>query len=144
MAAEDPLTPGEIRRALKRLEEEDRSLAERITRVAAEMLPVKLWDSEHRALGDRVNRHEIASDADRARIERESDEEARRLEAEIAALRRALEREVEERQKEIKADRDERSKRAEITWQKALGLAMALIAVAGVIVAVLALAKGIK
>lgn len=144
MPDDDPLTPGEIRRSLKRLENEDRSLAERITRVAADSLPVKLWDSEHRAASDRQDRHEAASDADRARIERDAAEAVRRVEAEVAAVRRTMEHEIESLQAEIKADRDERNKRSEITWQKILGLVMALTTVAGVIVAVLALAKGIK
>lgn len=144
MPDDDPLTPGEIRRSLKRLEDEDRSLAERITRVAGESLPVKLWDAEHRAATDRQDRHEKASEAERARIERDADEAAHRLEADIASVRRALEHEVKERQREIEAVRNERNKRSEITWQKVLGLVMALTAMAGVIVAVLALAKGIK
>jgi len=140
---DDPLTPGEIRRSLQRLEGEDRSLAERITRLAAEMLPVKLWDSEHRALSTQLDRHEKAAEADRARIERDADESTRRLEADIAAVRRDLEREAEDRRKDIKAVRAERSKRSELTWQKMIGLIAALAAIAGVIVTLLGQSKGL-
>jgi chromosome segregation ATPase len=121
VAAEDPLTPGEIRRALKRLEEEDRSLAERITRLAAEMLPVKLWDAEHRALGDRLERHEKSAEADRIRLEKSQ----------------------EDLREEIKDVREDQEKRSAVTWQKILGLFAALVALAGVIVTLLGQSKGI-
>jgi predicted nucleic acid-binding Zn-ribbon protein len=119
---DDPLTPGEIRRSFTRLENEDRSLASRITSLAAEMLPVKLWDSEHRALRDRMQRHEKAAETDRAR-----------LEAEIKELR-----------EEIKDVREDQEKHSEITWQKVLGLVLALATIAGVIVSLMGQSKGIR
>lgn len=121
MTDDDPLTPGEIRRSLKRLEGEDRSLADRITRVAAEMLPVKLWDSEHRALGDKLDRHERAAETDRVRLEKA----------------------IEDLREEIKDVRDEQEKRSDVTWQKVLGLIAALAALAGVIVTLIGQSKGI-
>lgn len=128
MTDDDPLTPGEIRRSLKRLEGEDRSLAERITRVAAEMLPVKLWDSEHRALGDKFDRHERGAESDRKRLEKA-----------IEGLREEI-KDVREEQKDL---REEREKRSEVTWQKIVGLIAALAALAGVIVTLLGQSKGI-
>lgn len=128
MTDDDPLTPREISRSLKRLESEDRSLADRIMRVAAEMLPVKLWDSEHRALGDRFDRHERAADADRKRMEKA-----------IEDLREEI-KDVREEQKEM---REEREKRSEVTWQKIVGLIAALAALAGVIVTLMGQSKGI-
>jgi predicted anti-sigma-YlaC factor YlaD len=121
VADEDPLTPGEIRRSLKRLEGEDRSLAERITRVAAEMLPVKLWDSEHRALGDKLARHEKAAEDDRRRLEKA----------------------IEDLREDMKDLRDEQEKHSEVTWQKVLGLVVALATIAGVIVTLMGQSKGI-
>lgn len=121
MAAEDPPTLGEVVRAIKRLEHEDRALAERITLLAAETLPVKLWDSEHRALGDKFDRHEKAAADDRKRLERA----------------------IEDLREEIKDVRDEQEKRSDVTWQKILGLVAALIALAGVIVTLLGQSKGI-
>lgn len=129
MAAEDPLTPGEIRRSFKRLEDEDRSQAERITRLAAEMLPVKLWDSEHRALGDKFDRHEKAADADRRRVEKT-----------IEDLREEI-KDVRDDQKDM---REEQEKRSEVTWQKVLGLIVALATIAGVLVTLIGQMKGIK
>lgn len=122
MTDDDPLTPGEIRRSLKRLEGEDRSLAERITRVAAEMLPVKLWDSEHRSLTDKLDRHERAAETDRARLEKQ----------------------IEDLREEIKEVRDEQEKRSDVTWQKVLGLIVALATIAGVLVTLIGQTKGIK
>lgn len=144
MPDDDPLTPGEIRRSFARLESEDRAQAARTTNLAAEMVPAKLWEAEHRAMADRQDRHETASNANQVRIERDMDEADHRLETELDALRLSVERENKDLRKEIKSVRDERAKRAEITWQKVVGLVVALATVAGVIVAVLALAKGIK
>lgn len=121
MAAEDPPTLGEVVRAIKRLEHEDRALAERITLLAAETLPVKLWDSEHRALGDKFDRHEKAAADDRRRLEKA----------------------IEDLREEIKDVRDEQEKRSEVTWQKVVGLIAALAALAGVIVTLLGQSKGI-
>ena len=122
MAAEDPLTPGEIRRAIARLEGEDRSLADRLTRVAADMLPVKLWDAENRALGDKLDRHEKASDAAHRRIERD----------------------LEELRDKLEELREEREKHSDVTWTKVIGLITALATLAAVIVGVVGLTKGIK
>ena len=122
MGGEDPLTPGEIRRALARLESEDRSLAERMTRLAADMLPVKLWDAEHRALSEKLDRHEKAAADDRHRIEKA----------------------IEGVQDDLKDMRTEAEKHSEVTWQKVLGLLVALATIAGVVVAVLGQTKGIK
>jgi len=119
---DDPLTPGEIRRSLKRLEDEDRSLAERITRVAAEMLPVKLWDAEHRALGDKVDRQERAAEERQRRIDKA----------------------IEDLQKDFKDMRDDQEQRSAVTWQKVLGLVVALATIAGVIVTLIGQTKGIK
>lgn len=121
MAAEDPPTLGEVVRAIKRLEHEDRALAERITLLAAETLPVKLWDSEHRALGDKFDRHEKAAADDRRRLEKA----------------------IEDLREEIKDVRDEQEKRSEVTWQKVVGLIAALAALAGVIVTLIGQSKGI-
>lgn len=144
MSDDDPLTPGEIRRAFVRIEREDQARDARIVSLAAEMVPVKLWEAEHRALTDRVAQDKAVSDADRARIERNLNEATRRHDVDITAVRSALEHEVEELRDEIKAVRDDHSKRAEVTWQKVIGLIAALAAVATVIVAVLGQSKGIR
>lgn len=122
MVVEDPLTPGEIRRALERLELADRTLGDRLTQVASDMLPVKLWDAEHRALGEKLDRHEKAAEAAQKRVESELD-----------GLH-----------EEIKECRDERDKHSELTWTKILGLITAVTALAGVIIGVLGLTKGIN
>lgn len=122
MSDDDPLTPGEIRRSFKRLEEEDRAQAARLTSLAAEMLPVKLWDAEHRALGDKVDRQEKVAE-----------ERQRRNEKAIEDLR-----------EEFKDMREDQEKHSEVTWQKVVGLIAALAAIAGVIVTLIGQSKGIK
>lgn len=122
MADEDPLTPREILRSLKRLEDEDRAQASRLTQLAAEMLPVKLWDAEHRALGDKLERHEKAAE-----------ENQRRTEQAFKDLR-----------EEIKDMREDQEKHSEVTWQKVVGLIAAFAAIAGVIVTLIGQTKGIR
>jgi predicted nucleic acid-binding Zn-ribbon protein len=121
VATEDPLTPGEIRRAIERLELADRTLGDRLTQVASDMLPVKLWDAEHRALNEKLERHEKLAETTQKRIEDE----------------------VDGLHEEIKEIRDERDKHSEITWTKILGLITAVTALAGVIIGVVGLTKGI-
>jgi hypothetical protein len=58
VAGEDPLTPGEIRRALERLERADQAQADRTTQVASDMLSAKLWDVQRRVIEEKLNRHE--------------------------------------------------------------------------------------
>jgi chromosome segregation ATPase len=122
VAAEDPLTPGEIRRAIDRLEKEDRAQADRVTQVASDMLSTKVWDAEHRALSDRLGRHEKAAEDTQKRIEHE----------------------IDEIRDEIKDVREERDKRSEITWTKIIGLIGAMAALAAAVVGVVGLTKGIK
>jgi hypothetical protein len=114
VATEDPLTPGEIRRAIERLERADQALNNRITQVASDSLTVKLWDAEHRALNEKLTRHEKAAEETQKRIENE-----------------------------IVEIREERDKHSEITWTKIIGLVTALTALAGVIIGVVGLTKGI-
>lgn len=121
MVAEDPLTPGEIRRAFERLEQADRTLGDRLTQVASDMLPVKLWDAERKALDEKFERHEKDAEEDRKRIERD-----------VAGIRG-----------DVKKIREERDKHSELTWTKILGLITAMTALAGVIIGVVGLTKGI-
>jgi predicted anti-sigma-YlaC factor YlaD len=118
---DDLLTNGEIRRVIARLEAEDRSLAIRLTNLAAEMVPVKLWDSEHRALIDKLAQHEKSADASRARLEKA----------------------IEEVERQLQRMREEQEKRSEVTWQKVTGLIVAMATIVGVLVALLGVSKGI-
>lgn len=121
MTDDEQFTTGEIRRAIARLESEDRSLAVRLTNLAAEMVPARLWDAEHRALTDRLVQHEKNAELDRTRLEKQ----------------------VQENGKQIQRIRDGQEKRAEVTWQKVTGLVVALATIAGVLVALIGQSKGI-
>lgn len=133
----DDMTPGEIRRSIERLERAQQQLA-------VDMVPAKLWASEHQALNDRVGRHELDARETQARVERDWADRHKALGREIADLRKLVEREVEDLRAEIKAMRAERVRRSEMTWQKWVGLIGALAALALVVVTMVGQAKGIK
>lgn len=132
MADEDPLTPGEIRRSLKRLEDEDRAQAARLTQLAAETLPVKLWDAEHRSLIEQLHRHE-----------KESAERTARLERALDAYKATCDKRTEDIEDDVQKLREDRDRRSELTWQKIISLVVALATIAGVIVALMGQSKGI-
>jgi signal transduction protein with GAF and PtsI domain len=118
---DDHLTNGEIGRAIARLEGEDRSLAVRLTNLAAEMVPAKLWEAEHRALTDRLIQHEKGADADRKRLEKA----------------------IGDVEVQVRRIREDQEKRSDVTWQKITGLVVALATIAGVLVALASLSGGI-
>ncbi len=118
---DDGLTPREAGRAIARLETADQALAAQITRLATELLPVALWNVQHKALVEHI-----------ARVEQSTKD-----------LGQTLSGDVDEVRKEIRDLRDETSSRAELTWQKAIGLISALAALALVVVTLLGQSKGI-
>jgi len=126
--AED-VTLGEIVRNLARIEAEQR--AQR-----TDMVPSKLWASEHQALLQQLAEHIRHADQVRMRLERD-----------IADVRREHTRDMKTLREEVKEDFDdlraEQSKRSEFTWTRVLGLVAAVAAVAGVIVAAIAMSKGV-
>jgi DNA repair exonuclease SbcCD ATPase subunit len=129
---DEGLTPREIARAVARLEAADQALAAQITRLAAELLPVSLWDVQHKALVERVVRAEQDITAVRARLEKATEE-----------LERVQAGDIEKVRKEIRELRAEGTSRAELTWQKIIGLIGALAALALVVVTLLGQSKGI-
>lgn len=121
MTDDDELTNGETRRAIARLEAEDRALAARLVNIATEMVPAKLWEAEHRALTDRLIQHEKGAESTRQRLEKA----------------------VNDIEKQIKRMREDQEKRAELTWQRVMGLIVAMTTIAGVIVALIGQSRGI-
>lgn len=89
----DDLTPGEIRRTLDRIERQQqdtqRAMDDRVTKLAADMVPTSLWAAEHKALADDVR--DLASDMQQAvtRIEATSLERMQTLRGEIKSVRQA-------------------------------------------------------
>jgi hypothetical protein len=87
----EELTPGEVRRSLERLERSQqdgqRAMDDRITKLAAEMVPTPLWQSEHKTLAENV-RH-LADDWREStdRIEKTSQERMATLRGEIGGVR---------------------------------------------------------
>lgn len=121
MTDDDELTNGETRRAIARLEAEDRALAARLVNIATEMVPAKLWEAEHRSLTDRLIQHEKGAESTRQRLEKA----------------------VNDIEKQIKRMREDQEKRAELTWQRVMGLIVAMTTIAGVIVALIGQSRGI-
>jgi hypothetical protein len=124
--ADDDLTHGEIARTLRRIEREQyaaqRAVDDRITKLAADMVPTSLWASEHRSLKEDVDDVKKDMDAGFARIEAAATERHKATGREIAALKT-----------DIKAIREEREKKTAATWQITIALIAALAAVALVI-----------
>jgi len=87
----DEMSPGEIGRTLERIErqqqEGQRALGDRMTKLAADMVPTTLWSAEHKAVVDNV--HDLEGDMHDAiaRIESTSQERMTTLRGEIAGVR---------------------------------------------------------
>jgi ribosomal protein L16 Arg81 hydroxylase len=141
--AEGDLTLGEIGRSLIRIEAEQRALAARITESAREMVPAKLWAAELLALQQALAEHIRQSDQTRERLERELAETRKAHVRELAAAREEIKEDVDDVRGQVKDVRDAQSKRSEFTWQRVLGLLALAATVAGVVVAALALSKGV-
>jgi hypothetical protein len=143
----DDLTLAEIARNLARLEAGQQKLGDRIVESARESVSANLYAAEHQALMNAHAEHVRQSGVDRDRLERSITDLRKQHERDNAALRAALDREIEqardENEKQIEALKKDREARAQWSWQKGLGLAMAVISIVGVIVAALAASKGI-
>jgi hypothetical protein len=124
---DEAMSDGEIRRSLERIELAARATNDRIAETSRQMVPTELWQSEHRAVLDKVEHLTRDTTDGQARLEKT-------LGREIRDLKALVEREVEDLRGEIKAMRTERARRSEITWQKITGLVAALGGVALVIV----------
>jgi hypothetical protein len=144
---DDDLTIPEIARSLRRLEESDRSLGNRITESAREAVPAKLWAAQHQALEGALAEHIRQSGTDRERLERAVAEMRKAHDRDVRSLRDDLDKEIgqarAENRTQIDALKAEREKRTEFTWQRAVGLLSAALALAGVIVAAYAASRGI-
>lgn len=92
--ADDP-TLGELSRNIKRVEDRLESSSkngdDRLTKLAAEMVPTELWRAQHQSLGDDVKdlKDYVRDGFDR--IERTSLERKANLDAQITAIRKAQE-----------------------------------------------------
>lgn len=138
----DEMSDGEIRRSFDRIERDIRSVGDRLTQTARDMVPSALWSAEHQALVDRIARGEQTQTVESGRLEKMVESSFRNLGGEVAGLRALVEREVEDLREEVKDLRTERDARSQITWQKVLGLIATLAAVATVVVTLMGNAKG--
>lgn len=91
----DDLTPGEIRRAIERLEQaqkdSNKASDDRVANLAQQMVPAALWAAEHKALVDDVKHLETDVHEGFDRVERISVERRTVLEADITKIRKGLE-----------------------------------------------------
>ena len=141
------MTPGEIRRSIERLErsqqDAQRAMDDRITKLAAEMVPTPLWQSEHKGLVEDVKH--LAEDVREAvgLIERTSQERMATLRTEIGGVR-------DQAAAVRKAQGDHlKSHEADRTWSRSKTLTVIAIAVgaaatlAGAYIAAFAAAGGV-
>lgn len=138
----DEMSDGEIRRTFERIERDVRSVGDRLTQTAREMVPSTLWAAEHQAALDRISRAEQQQSAEFARLEKAQDSSAKALDEDIEDVRGEIKALRTQHEADIKAVRTERESRAQFTWQKAIGLVAALAAVATVIVTLLTSSRG--
>lgn len=128
----DEMTPGEMYRAVRRLEEADRSLGDRITETSRQMIPAPVYAAELKAIVERIDHHERDAATDQARLEQSLESVRRGLQGQVAELKTA-----------IAGVQAMQEKRSELTWTRVLGLIMALLALAALIVGVLQLSGGV-
>ena len=155
----DDLTPGEIVRSIRRLEESDRALGDRITGLAGQMVPTELWSAEHRGLVEDVKHlgedvKEGLDRAERAAIDRRATLQARDAELEklIEAVRAESKAEAKSLRGEIRGLREALDQKAakRTEWSRQLkitvfGIAGAVLAaVAGAWITALLTSKGIR
>jgi hypothetical protein len=149
--ADDSMTPGEIARTFQRHAEDLRSIDGKITDLAKAMVPTELWAAEHRALQNDLVEHErdtrdAFTRAEATSLERRSALQTKdaELEARIEALRKDVFRKIADLEASFNAKLNAERQRA--TNEEAHGtaktanwiaLAIALISVAGLIVALL-------
>jgi len=134
------MAPGEVRRAIERLERSQRdtqkAVDDRVSELARKSVPLELWAAEHRALGEDVKHLKDDVRQDVERLERTSLERLGNLNAQIAALREA-------QAEHEKAHRENNAWSRSRTWQ-AIGIAVtALAAIAAAWIGALAAAKGV-
>lgn len=140
--AEERMSDGEIRRTFDRIERDVRSVGDRLTQTAREMVPSTLWAAEHQAALDRITRAEQQQAVESARLEKAQESSARALGEDVEDLRGEVKSLRTQHEADIKALRTERESRAQFTWQKAIGLVAALAAVATVVVTLLTSSRG--
>ena len=136
------MSDGEIRRTFDRIERDVRSVGDRLTQTAREMVPSTLWAAEHQAALDRITRAEQQQAVESARLEKAQESSARALGEDVEDLRGEVKSLRTQHEADIKALRTERESRAQFTWQKAIGLVAALAGVATVIVTLLTSSRG--
>lgn len=143
----DDITPGEMRRSLERLErsqqDAQRAMDDRITKLAAEMVPTPLWQSEHKSLTEDV-RH-LGDDVREAteRIEKTSQERMATLRTEIAGVRSevaAVRKTQENHAKAHEADKSWSRSKTLTVFMVVVGAAATLI---GAYIAAFAAAGGV-
>jgi predicted nucleic acid-binding Zn-ribbon protein len=148
----EDLTPGEIVRSLKRLEESDRSLGDRITGLASAMVPNDLWSAEHRSVIEDVRHLEEDVKAGFDRVERTSLDRRATLQQRDDDLEKKINAVRDEYRAEIKSLREALDQKAakRTEWSRQLKIAVFSIAgaiaaaIAGAWVAAILTSKGIR
>lgn len=122
----DERSLGELGRAIDRVErqqhEAQRAMDDRVTKLAADMVPTTLWSAEHKAVVEDVRDVREDMQAGFTRIENAMAEKFKAQGREIAGLRT-----------DTNKIREERTTKSVTTWQITIALIAALAAVALVV-----------
>jgi hypothetical protein len=88
------MSPGEIRRTLERIERQhsdaQRAMDDRLTKLAADMVPTALWASQHQAVVEDVRHNEADMREAMTRAEATAQERMATLRGEVASVRKGL------------------------------------------------------
>lgn len=132
--ADDPMTPGEVKRTFDRQDSAIRATNDRLADLAKSMVPTELWAAEHRALEDKLAHLERDTLNGLSRIENAAGERHKAIGREIRDLKELVEREIEDVREDLKALQEHRRQEHEqsssrlIAWVAALAAVGLLIA----------------
>lgn len=125
----DDLTPGEIARSLKRIEDAQRQLA-------TDSVPAKLWAAQYDALTGKLTDHASNSAEVHARLERALDEMRKNTAREFEKLRKETSTAIEALRTEVS---EQPVRWADKAWTRGLAALAVLVTLTGVVVAALSL-----
>jgi hypothetical protein len=123
----DDLTPGEIARSLKRIEDAQRQLA-------TDSVPAKLWAAQYDALTGKLTDHASNSAEVHARLERTMTEMRQEFARELEKLRKDTSKQIEALRTEVT---EQPTKWADKAWTRSLAAMVVVLTLAGVVIAAL-------
>jgi hypothetical protein len=125
----DDLTPGEIARSLKRIEDTQLKLA-------SDSVPAKLWAAQYEALIDKLADHARNSAEVHARLERQIEEMRKNFAREMEKQRTTTTTAIDALRTEVT---EQPTRWADKAWTRSLAALVVVLTLAGVVIAALSL-----